>query len=549
MMTKYVIGLDFGTDSVRALVVNAHTGEEISSAVHYYSFWQKKLYCDAGRFQFRQHPLDYLLAMEASIKEAIDGLSPEIVQHITGISVDTTGSTIVAVNEKGVPLALLPAFASNPNAMFILWKDHTAQKEADEINDLSHKWSPDFTRYCGGLYSPEWLWAKILHIIRTDATVRENAFSWMEHCDWIPAVLTGNTDPLTVRRSRCAAGHKAMWHEDFNGLPSEEFLQTLDPLLAGLRDRLYRETYTANEMAGTIDPHWAKRLGLPEEVKIGAGSIDAHVGAVGACIEPYTLVKVTGTSTCDMVMVPYEEHRHQVISGICGQVDGSIIPQMLGLEAGQSAFGDVYNWFVQLLSFPLTEIAPDYLSQTGIDAIQEKILAKLNEKAAQLPLTVDDPVALDWINGRRTPDVDLSLKGAITGLHLGTDSVRIFKSLVEATAFGSRAIVERFEEENIPVRKIVAIGGISKKSPFVLQVLSNVLNRPIAVVRSEQACALGAAMLAATASGVYQTIEEAQQRMSSGFESTYLPQQEKVDVYGQLYLRYKQLGAYFSTLG
>lgn len=547
MTTKYVIGLDFGTDSVRALVVNAHTGEEISSAVHYYSLWQKKLYCDADQFQFRQHPLDYLQGMEASIKQAIEGLSPEIVQHITGISVDTTGSTIVAVNEKGMPLALLPAFTFNPNAMFILWKDHTAQKEADEINDLSHKWSPDFTRYCGGLYSPEWFWAKILHIIRTDATIRENAFSWMEHCDWIPAVLAGNTDPLTVKRSRCAAGHKAMWHEDFDGLPSEDFLQALDPSLAGLRERLYKKTYTANEMAGTIDPHWAKLLGLPEQVKIGVGSIDAHVGAIGACIESYTLVKVTGTSTCDMVMVPYEEHRHQIISGICGQVDGSIIPQMLGLEAGQSAFGDVYNWFVQLLSFPLTEITPDYLSQTGIDAIQEKILGKLNEKAAQLPLTVNDPVALDWINGRRTPDVDLSLQGAITGLRLGTDSVRIFKALVEATAFGSRAIVERFEEENIPIRKIVAIGGISKKSPFVLQVLSNVLNRPIAVVKSEQTCALGAAMLAATASGVYQTIEEAQQKMSSGFESTYLPQPEKADVYGKLYLRYLQLGAYLST--
>jgi L-ribulokinase len=547
MTPKYVIGLDFGTDSVRALVVNAHTGVEVGSAVHNYTRWQDKLYCDAAANQFRQHPLDYLEAMENCIRKAVSELPQDIINNITGISVDTTGSTVVPVDKAGTPLALLPEFANNPNAMFVLWKDHTAQKEADEINKLSHIWPVDYTKYCGGLYSPEWFWAKVLYILRTDTSVRQHAYSWVEHCDWIPAILTGNTNPLALKRGRCAAGHKAMWHEDFYGLPAEDFLQALDPLLSGLRERLYSNTQTADEAAGTISSSWAEKLGLPENIIIGVGSIDAHVGAVGACIEPYTMVKVTGTSTCDMVIVPYEEHKDHVVDGICGQVNGSIVPGMLGLEAGQSAFGDLYNWFVQLLCFPLTEIAPDHLSKETIDLITSQVLTRLNEKAFGLPVTVDDPVAIDWINGRRTPDVNLALKSAITGLSLGTDSASIFKSLVEATAFGSKAIMERFEQEGIPINKIVAIGGISKKSDFVMQTLSTVLNRSISVVRSEQTCALGAAMFAATVSGIYKDIKDAQEKMSSGYEKEYTPEPWKAAVYEKLYDHYTMLGKIISN--
>lgn len=539
-----MIGLDFGTDSVRALVVNAGTGEAISSAVHYYTRWQQKQYCDPSTSRFRQHPLDYTEGMEESIRQAVSALSPDLRARIAGISVDTTGSTPGPVNRQGMPLALLPEFAENPNAMFVLWKDHTAQQEADEINALAHAWKTDYTKYSGGLYSPEWFWAKLLHILRTDEAVREQAFTWAEHCDWIPALLTGNNDPLTWKRSRCAAGHKAMWHETFSGLPGEDFLQTLDPLLTGLRDRLYSETFTADQCAGIISPEWAERLGLPADVKIGVGSLDAHAGAAGACIGPYTLVKVTGTSTCDMVIVPRETHKDQLVKGICGQVDGSIVPGMLGMEAGQSAFGDVYQWFSQLLSFPLKSLAAGYLSSQQVEAIEKNILQALNEKAAALPVTDTDPVALDWINGRRTPDADLSLKGAITGLHLGTGAVEIFKTLVEATAFGAKAIVQRFEEQGIPIRKVAALGGISKKSPFVMQVLSNVLDRPIAVVRSEQACALGAAMYAATACGIYKDLGTAQQEMGSGFEIEYLPQKDKAAVYEQLFRRYLALGQF-----
>ncbi len=538
---NYTIGIDYGTDSVRALIVDQN-GCEISTAVHYYTRWKKGLYCDPLASQFRQHPLDYLEGLEASVKAALKKAGKEVAQNVVGISVDTTGSTPVAVDAQGTPLALLPEFSENPNAMFILWKDHTGNREANEINQLAHHWEIDYTKYVGGIYSSEWFWAKILHTLRADEAVRKAAFSWVEHCDWISAELTGDTNPLTLKRSRCAAGHKAMWHEEFEGLPSEAFLTKLDPLLAGLRDRLYRNTYTADEKMGDLSPKWAKKLGLSTERSrsIGVGSFDAHMGAVGATIEPYALVRVMGTSTCDMLVAPNEEVGHLLIKGICGQVDGSILPGMLGMEAGQSAFGDVYAWFQNLLAWPLREL----LSEKEAEKIMQKIIPALSQKAAALPVSESDPVALDWFNGRRTPDANHNLKGAISGLNLGSDAPRVFKALVEATAFGARRIVERFESEGVPIRQVIGIGGVSKKSPFVMQTLSNVLNMPIKIVRSEQACALGAAICAATAAGLYSSISEAQKAMSSGFEETFMPDATKTEVYGSLYNRYLALGEF-----
>jgi L-ribulokinase len=543
MEKKYVIGLDFGTDSVRAMLVDATNGEEIRTAIHPYSRWAKGLYCNADLSQFRQHPLDYLEGMEQSVRKALADCPPGVINNIAGISIDTTGSTPVAVDRNGTPLALLPEFAENPNAMFVLWKDHTAHKEAEEINVLASQWGTDFTRYSGGTYSPEWFWSKILHILRKDDEVAAHAWSWMEHCDWMPALLTGETDLKQIKRSRCAAGHKAMWHEDFGGLPSEAYLERLDPRLKGIRGRLFTGTFTCDVAAGTISKEWAGRLGLPETVKIGVGGIDAHFGAVGAAIEPYTLVKVMGTSTCDMLVAPLVNHQHQLVRGICGQVDGSILPGMLGMEAGQSAFGDLYKWFENLISYPLTELMADNLNAAEIEQIKSRILPRLNEQAADLPLTENDEIALDWINGRRTPDVDLTLTGAITGLRLASSAPRIFKALVEATAYGSKSIMERFIEEGIAVNKVIVLGGISKKSGYVLQTLANVLEVPIEVVRSEQACALGAAMFAATVGGVYPDIQTAQLHMSSGFDAAFIPQPERVDVYRKLYRKYKKIGA------
>ena len=540
MAHAYVIGIDYGTDSVRALVVNAQTGQSVGTHVHEYTRWKQGRYCNPSASQFRQHPLDYLEGLEASVKGALANLPDEVRQNIKGISVDTTGSTPCAVDETGTPLALLPAFAENPNGMFILWKDHTANAEAEEINQLAHHWDTDYTKYVGGIYSSEWFWAKILRTLRADETIRDKAFSWVEHCDWVSAVLTGNTNPLTMKRSRCAAGHKAMWHTEFNGLPADDFLTKLDPLLGGLRDRLFSDTYTSDEAMGTISAEWAEKLGIPADVVIGVGAFDAHMGAVGADIKPYSFVRVIGTSTCDMLIAPNDEIGHLLIRGICGQVDGSIIPGMLGMEAGQSAFGDIYAWFQRVILSGLDGLLP----ADELATLAKKIIPSLSEKAANLPVSENDPVSVDWMNGRRTPDANHTVKGAITGLNLGSDAVQIFKSLVEATAFGSKSIVQRFLDEGVPIKEVIAIGGVAKKSPFVMQTLADVLNMPIKVASSDQACALGAAMCAAVAAGLYPTMQDAQASMSSGFDAEYHPRPALVPVYEALYARYRKIGQF-----
>ncbi|MBB3837490.1 L-ribulokinase [Runella defluvii] len=540
MQHQYTIGLDYGTDSVRALVVDTQTGEAVGTAVHYYERWKKGLYCQPELSQFRQHPLDYVEGLEASIKGALQGLPSEVAANIVGISIDTTGSTPVAVDEQGTPLSLLPEFAENPNGMFILWKDHTANAEAEEINEVAHRWPIDYTKYVGGIYSSEWFWAKILRTLRVDEQVRARAFSWVEHCDWISAVLTGNTHPLEMKRSRCAAGHKAMWHNEFDGLPAEDFLVAIDPLLEGLRARLFQDSHTSDQAMGVISEEWATRLGLPNNVVIGVGAFDCHMGAVGAEIQPYDFVRVMGTSTCDMLIAPNEEIGHLLIRGICGQVDGSIIPGMLGMEAGQSAYGDYYAWFQRVITEPVRTL----LGEAAAEELAQKLIPYLSEEAAKLPVTDKDPVALDWVNGRRTPDANHSLKAAISGLNLGTDAIKLFKAIVEATAFGSKAIVDRFINEGVPIKQVIAIGGVAKKSPFVMQTLSDVLNMPIKVASSDQACALGAAMNAAVAAGVHPTLLDAQKAMGSGFDALYEPNTNKTPVYQKLYQKYIQLGEF-----
>ncbi|QGY42475.1 ribulokinase [Maribellus comscasis] len=549
-MTKYTIGLDYGSDSVRSLIVNVETGEEVASVVFNYPRWQKEMYCDSSKNQFRQHPKDYLEGLEYTIREALKQAPEGVAENVVGISVDTTGSTPVAVDEKGTPLSLTTGFEENPNAMFVLWKDHTAVYEAEEINKLAKKWDIDFTKFEGGIYSSEWFWAKLLHVIREDAGVYRAAYSWVEHCDWIPAILTGNTNPKTLKRSRCAAGHKAMWHEAFGGLPSEEFLTALDPMLAGLKERLFKETFTCDVSAGTLTQEWADKLGLSTNVVVGVGAFDAHLGAVGAEIEPYYLSKVMGTSTCDMLIAPMEEVGDKLVNGICGQVDGSIVPGMLGLEAGQSAFGDIYAWFKRVLEWPLknilaeTELVDSETKQKLIDETADKIIAKLSEEAEKIPIDESGIVALDWMNGRRTPDANQALKGAIAGLNLGSDAPRIFRALVEATAFGSRAINDRFISEGVRIDGVIALGGVAKKSPLVMQIVADVLDMPIKVARSEQACALGSAMAAAVVAGVYPNTSEAQKNMGGGVEKEYHPIPENVEKYKVLYERYKKFGKF-----
>ena len=543
-----IIGIDFGTDSVRAVVIDSQSGKELANEVAYYKRWGAGKFCDPAKNMFRQHPKDYTEGMEACVKGALKKLGAKAGARVAAIGIDTTGSTPCAVDRSGTPLALTAGFEENPNAMFVLWKDHTGVKEAELINRTARGWGgTDFTKYEGGVYSSEWFWSKILHVMRSDSKVRTAAFSWVEHCDWMPALLTGTTDPLTMKRSRCAAGHKAMWHTDWDGLPPEAFLVKVDPLLRGLRPRLFKETQTSDQSAGGLTEEWAKRLGLKPGTAVAVGAFDAHMGAVGGGITDRTMVKIMGTSTCDVLVAPRKAVGAKCIAGICGQVDGSVIPGMVGLEAGQSAFGDVYAWFKDVLSWPLHDAASkakgakaSALAQARAE-IEDGIIDRLAAEAEKVDAGESTVAALDWLNGRRTPFADQTLKGAVVGLTLGTTAPKIFRALVEATAFGSRAIVEQFRKEGVSINAVIAQGGIARKSPFVMQVTADILNMPIRVVASDQACALGAGMLAAAAAKIYPSVPEAQRRMGSGFDKVFKPDRAMAAKYNELYRRYTEL--------
>ena len=424
-MDQFVIGVDYGSDSVRSVIVDAKKGKELASSVFYYPRWQQGLYCDATQNQFRQHPLDYVEGLEQTIKDCIEKAGgASVASAIKAIAVDTTGSTPVAVNESGVPLALTSGFESNPNAMFVLWKDHTGVKEAGEINNHATKFDTNYLQYVGGIYSSEWFWAKLLHVLRADEQVRKACHSWVEHCDWIPFMLTGGDHISKMKRGRCSAGHKALWAAEFGGYPPDDFFSSLDPLLKGYTATLLQDTYTSDQPAGKLSAEWAQRLSLSTDVIVGVGAFDAHMGAVGGQIEPYHLSKVMGTSTCDMLVAPKSDLEDKLIKGICGQVDGSVIPGMIGLEAGQSAFGDTYAWFKKLLEWPLQFIDDKQLQES----ISNKIIPELSKQAAALPLDENAELAVDWLNGRRTPDANQLLKGALSGLSLGSDAPRVFRA-------------------------------------------------------------------------------------------------------------------------
>ena len=549
-MSRYVLGLDYGSDSVRALLVDTSNGAEIADHMVVYPRWNKGLYCAPERDQFRQHPQDYL----DSLGEVMAGLwwkvPAGIADKVVGLSIDTTGSTPVAINKQGVPLALTPEFSENPNAMFVLWKDHTAIKEAAEITQKATANSINYISNMGGVYSSEWYWAKALHVLRSDEQVRKAAYSWVEHCDWLTAVLTDTTDPSVFKMGRCAAGHKIMWNEQWGGFPPNDFFVAIDPLLDGLVDTLNADTQTSDQLAGRLTQEWAAKLGLPVGIAVGYGAFDCHMGAVAANVKPGVLTKVMGTSTCDITVVAPQQLAGASVKGICGQVTGSVIPDMVGLEAGQSAFGDLYAWFKNVLNWPMANIN---LNIAGVDAnaavaikqhIEQQTLQALSDKASQITPKATDVVALDWINGRRTPVANQGVSMAIQGIKMGTDASYIFKALVEATAFGSKAITDCFTEQGVPVNSIVVIGGISKKSDYVMQTCADIWNCQIDVLKSEQSCALGAAIFASVAAGVFATVSEAQASLASPVYKSYQPNPQRVPVYEQLYAKYQTLGHY-----
>ncbi|NCN05858.1 MAG: ribulokinase [Spirochaetales bacterium] len=562
-----VLGLDFGTDSVRAVVVSTADGRVLGQAVSSYPRWAKGLYCDPTKSQFRQHPLDYIESFEAAVKGALAASPSGAGARVVGLSIDTTASTPILADETGTPLAFQEKWKDDPDAQFILWKDHTSIAEAEDINKAAADWEATHpgqnpVLFVGGIYSSEWYWAKVLRVLRRRPELAAAAATALEHCDWMGTFLTGTKDVAKIKRSRTAGGHKILWHQDFGGYPPAEFFARLHPKLADIAKSLGTKTYTGDTSLGTLTAEWADRLGLSRTCVVGVGSIDAHVGAVGAGVGPYQLAKVVGTSTCDILVAP-PVGKEKVVAGICGQVDGSVVPGIIGYEAGQSAFGDAYNWFKQVLLWPLHQavgLGANLSNGEGTDAevsadaemsaaaavlarVETQLLDWLGTAAEAISPGESGVVALDWLNGRRTPDADQNLRGAFAGLNLGTDAPRMFRALVEATAFGSRAILERFKVEGVRIDSVIALGGISGKSSFVMQTLADVMGVEIAISAAEQAGALGSAMFAAVAAGVYPNIGEAQTAMGAGFTKSYKPRPENAGIYDRLYREYLVLGA------
>lgn len=540
-MSSYTLGLDYGSDSVRALLVEVQTGKEIASSMVNYPRWAKGLYCQPERDQYRQHPLDYVDSLVEVVNSLWQQVPKSVASQVVGMSFDTTGSTPVAVDKDGVPLALTEDFSDNPNAMFVLWKDHTAIKEAEEITTKANAYKTNYLSYMGGIYSSEWYWAKALHVLRNDKAVREAAYTWVEHCDWMTALMCGTTHPQDLRMGRCAAGHKLMWNENWGGFPENDFFASIDPVLDGLVDTLNPATQTSDICAGTLTQEWAEKLGLPSGIAVGYGAFDCHMGAVAANVKPGVLTKVMGTSTCDITVAKPDELGDTQVPGICGQVDGSVVPGYIGLEAGQSAFGDLYAWFKKVLMWPMRQ-SQGLFTDEQIQQLEDSILVELSKQAQALPIGENDIVSLDWINGRRTPDADQNVALAMAGLKMGSDAPHIFKGLVEATAFGARAITERFQQQGVAIDTIVTIGGISKKSDYVMQTCADIWNCQIDVLESDQSCALGAAIMASVAADQYVNVEQAQSVMASPVCKSYSPNPENVETYNALYRKYLALG-------
>jgi len=530
MSAKYSIGLDYGTNTVRCLIVDASNGREVGTAVWEYAHGTHGVILSRDPNLARQHPADYVTGAETTIKKALAQAKRAVksfkAEQIVGIGVDTTGSTPIPVDRNGRPLALDKRFARNPNAMAWLWKDHTGVAEAVEITERARQMRPQYLAKCGGTYSSEWFFSKVLHCLRTDAAVFDAAHTWVECADWIPAMLTGTEAPDRLTVGVCAAGHKAMYNDNWGGYPDAEFLGSLHPKLGELRARLRPKAHTIDRAVGKLTADWAKRTGLRAGTPVAVGAFDAHLGGVGAGIAPGTLVKIIGTSTCDMMVAPVGEPLAD-IHGLCGIVNGSILPGFYGLEAGQSAVGDIFNWFVNYIRAGSHE--------------------NLTTGAAKLKPGESGLLALDWNNGNRTILVDQRLTGLLLGQTLYTTPAEIYRALIEATAFGALTIINRFEEYGVKVAQIVNCGGIAEKNPLVMQIYADVTGRPMKVSRSAQTCALGAAIAGAVVAGAHRNYADAQKAMTGVKKRVFTPNPQAHSVYRELYPLYRKLHDAFGT--
>lgn len=524
---QFTIGIDYGTNSVRALVVRCRDGKEFGSSVFNYPSGAQGILLDSKDFHLaRQHPGDYLVGLEKSVCGALveakkrKGFSTD---SVIGLGVDTTGSSPIPVDAQNRALAQNAKWRNNLHAQCWLWKDHTSWQEAAEITKLASKHRPEFIAKCGNTYSSEWWWSKIWRCLKVAPQVFDAAYSWVELADWIPSVLAGITDPREVKRGICAAGHKALFSDEWGGLPDKKFLSLLDPKLASLRDRLYDKAHDATTAAGSLCDAWARKLGLPVGIPIAIGEFDVHYGAIACGVSEGTLVKVIGTSTCDCAVVPMSK-KVADIPGICGIVPGAILPGFFGVEAGQSAVGDIFKWWVE-----------------GICGGDTSLHSTLTKEAAKLKPGQSGLLALDWHNGNRTILVNPLLSGLMVGQTLHTTRAEIYRSLIEATAFGARAIIGRIREYGVPVRRIICAGGIAEKNPLLMQIYADVTGCTIHVAGSSQACALGSAISAAVLAGAHKNFQKAQKAMVTLAPKSYRPNAAAQKTYNKLYALYLQL--------
>jgi len=534
MSKLYTIGLDYGTNSVRCLIVNVANGAEVAASVWIYAHGTQGVILARDPNLARQHPADYVAGAEITIQQALAAAKKFVkgfnAAQVIGIGVDTTGSTPLPVDVNGQPLAFDKKFAQNPAAMAWLWKDHTGVAEAAEITALAKKIRPQYLAKCGGTYSSEWFFSKILHCLRTAPAVFNAAHSWIELSDFVPAELTSTLAPDKFIAGVCAAGHKAMWNANWNGYPDVKFLSRLDPKLGELRSRLPARVHSIDRAVGGLTVAWAKRTGLKAGIPVAVGAFDAHLGAVGSGVAPGALVKIIGTSTCDIAIAPNHQKLADV-PGLCGIVDGSVLPGYFGLEAGQSAVGDIFNWWV------------NYIQPHG-----EKLSHRaLNAEAMKLKPGESGLLALDWNNGNRTILVDQRLTGLLLGQTLYTTPAEVYRALIEATAFGALTIINRFEEYGVKISQVVNCGGIAEKSALTMQIYADVTGRPMKVSRSAQTCALGSAIAAAVVAGAHKDYPTAQKKMTGLKPKIYRPNPKAHKIYRELYPLYRMLHDAFGT--
>lgn len=535
-MAKYSIGIDYGSESGRALLLNLTTGEEVTSAVLEYPHVVMSEELPDGTkleaFWALQHPKDYIDVLEYTVNKVVkdSGVDPS---DVIGLGIDFTACTMLPMKKDGTPLCYLDEFKSNPHAYVKLWKHHAAQDEANKLNAIAEERGEKFLKRYGGKISSEWFVPKVWQILDEAPEVYEAADKFIEATDWVIMQLTGKET-----RNSCTAGYKAMWHKQ-DGFPSREFMKALDPRL----ENFFAEKYNCDispigNKAGELTKEMAEKLGLNEGMAIAVANVDAHVAvpAMGVT-EPGKMVMIMGTSTCSMVLGDKE----CLVPGICGYVEDGIIPGLYGYEAGQSAVGDIFAWFTKNC------VKPAYFEEAK--KLDMDIHQYLTMKAEKMAPGDSGLLALDWLNGNRSTLVDVDLTGLILGLNLNTKPEEIYRALIEATAFGHKKIIDTFNENGVPVNELYVCGGLPQKNKMLTQIYADVTGLPIRISLSKQTPALGSAMFGAVVGGKerggFESIQEAARVIPKLKENIVTPIAENVEKYKVIYNEYVKLHDYF----